>query len=60
MIMILKGLLQEAKRTEETLKDQKQCLEIKITTCKEEEKKRENVLTDHLKERTNYLNHIEE
>jgi hypothetical protein len=32
MIMMLKGQLEEARRTEETLEDQKQCLEIKIAS----------------------------
>jgi hypothetical protein len=40
MIMMLNGQLEEAKMTEETLEDQKQCLEIKIATQKEEAKKR--------------------
>jgi hypothetical protein len=59
MIMMLKGQLEEAIRIEETLEDQKQYLEAKITTQKEEAEKREKILTDHLKERTNDLNHLE-
>jgi len=57
--MMLKGQLEEAKRTEETLEDQKQYLEIKMAAQKEEAKKREKILTDHLKERTNDLNQLE-
>jgi hypothetical protein len=34
-------------------------LESNIETQKEEEEMRENVLTDHLKERTNDLKHLE-
>jgi chromosome segregation ATPase len=34
-------------------------LETNITTQKEEEKMREKILTDNLKERTNNLNHLE-
>jgi hypothetical protein len=34
-------------------------LEAKIQEQKEVEEKRENILTDHLKERTNDLNQIE-
>jgi hypothetical protein len=34
-------------------------LEANIATQKEEEKIREKILTDHLKERTNDLNHLE-
>jgi hypothetical protein len=37
MIVMLKDQLEEARRIEETLKDQKQCLEIKIAVQKEEE-----------------------
>jgi hypothetical protein len=33
---MLKGKIEEARTIEETLEDQKQCLEIKITTLKEE------------------------
>jgi hypothetical protein len=35
-------------------------LEANIATEKEEEEMRENILTDHLKERTNNLNQLEE
>jgi hypothetical protein len=34
-------------------------LEANIETKKEEAKMRENILTDHLKERINDLNHLE-
>jgi hypothetical protein len=57
--MMLKGQLEEARRIEETLEDQKQCLEIKIAAQKEEAEKREKILTDHLKERTDDLNQLE-
>jgi hypothetical protein len=43
MIMMLKGQLEEARRIEETLEDQKQYLEAKITTQKEEVKEREDI-----------------
>ena len=59
MIMILKGHLEEARRIEETLEDQRQCLEIKIEAQKEEVEKREKILTDCLKERTDDLNQLE-
>jgi hypothetical protein len=58
-IMMLKSHLEESKRIEENLKDQKNYLEAKVTTRNEESKKREMILTDHLKERTNNLNHLE-
>jgi hypothetical protein len=35
-------------------------LEAKITTQKEEAEKREKILTDHLKERTNDLNNLKQ
>jgi hypothetical protein len=44
MIMMLKSQLEEAKRIEETLEDQKQYLEAKITKYKEEIEKREKTL----------------
>jgi hypothetical protein len=50
--MMLKDQLEEVIRIEETLEHRKQCLEIKIATQKEEAKKREKILTDHLMERT--------
>jgi hypothetical protein len=34
-------------------------LEAKIAKQKEEAEKREKILIDHLKERTNHLNHLE-
>jgi hypothetical protein len=51
--------MEEAKRIEETLKDQKQYLEVKIAEKNEEEKKREKILIDQLKERTEDLNQLE-
>jgi hypothetical protein len=59
MIMMLKDQLEESRRIEETLEDQKQCLEIKIATQKEESEKREKILTDHLKEIIDELNLLE-
>ena len=56
----LRAQLEEARRIEETLEDQKQCLEDNIVAQKEEAQKRENILTYHLKERTNDLNQLEE
>ena len=40
-------------------KYQKKCLETNITSQKEEAEKREKILTDYLKERTNDLKHLE-
>jgi hypothetical protein len=47
--------LEEARRIEETYKihmEEKQCLEAKIATQRNEAEKRDNILTDHLKERS--------
>jgi hypothetical protein len=52
--------LEEARRIEETLEYQKKCLEANIEAQKEEVEKREKILMDHLKERTNDLNQLEE
>jgi hypothetical protein len=60
VIKNLRTQLEEARRIEETLEYQKQCLEANITTQKEEAEKREKILTDHLKERTDDLNQLEE
>jgi hypothetical protein len=60
VIKNLRAQLEEARRIEETLEYQKQCLEANIATQKEEAEKRENILTDHLKERTDDLNQLEE
>ena len=60
VIKNLRVQLEEARRIEENLEYQKQCLEDNITTQKEEAEKREKILTDHLKERTNDLNQLEE
>ena len=57
--MNLRTQLEEAKKIEENLEYQKQCLETNIAAEKEEEEMREKILTDHLKERTNDLNHLE-
>jgi hypothetical protein len=51
--------LEEARKIEENLEYQKQCLETNIATQKEEAEMREKILTDHLKERTNDLNQLE-
>ena len=56
----LRDQLEEARRIEETLKYQKKCLEANIAAQKEEAEKREKILMDHLKERTNDLNQIKE
>jgi hypothetical protein len=40
--------------------DENQCLEEKMTTQIKESEKRDNILTNHLKERTEDLNHLEE
>jgi hypothetical protein len=60
VIKNLRNQLEEARRIEETLEYQKKCLEANITTQKEEAEKRENILTNHLKERTDDLNQLEE
>jgi hypothetical protein len=55
----LRTHLEEARKIEENIEYQKKCLETNIATQKEEEKMREKILTDHLKGRTNDLNHLE-
>jgi hypothetical protein len=60
VIKNLRAQLEEARRIEETLEYQKQCLEANIAAQKEEVEKREKILTDHLKERTDDLNQLEE
>jgi hypothetical protein len=52
----LRAHLEESIKIEENIEGQKKCLESNLTTQKEEDKKRENILTYHLKERTNNLN----
>jgi hypothetical protein len=52
----LRTQLEEARKIEENLEYQKQCLETNIETKKEEAKMREKILTDHVKERNNDLN----
>ena len=52
--------LEEARKIEENIEYQKQCLENNIATQKEEVEMRENILTYHLKEITNDLNQLEE
>jgi hypothetical protein len=56
----LRAQLEEARRIEETLEYQNKCLEANIVAQKEEAEKREKILMDHLKERTNDLNQLEE
>jgi len=60
VIKNLRAQLEEARRIEETLEYQKKCLEANIAAQKEDAEKRENILIDHLKERTNDLNQLEE
>jgi hypothetical protein len=51
--MNLRAHIDEAKVIEENLKDnskEKQCLEAKIVSQRKEAKKREEILTSHLKE----------
>jgi hypothetical protein len=60
VIKNLRAQLEEARRIEETLEYQNKCLEAKIAAQKEEAKRREKILMDHLKERTNDLNQLEE
>jgi chromosome segregation ATPase len=62
MIMNLKVQIEEARRIEETYKSQieeKQCLEAEIVAQRKEAEKRENILTDHLKEIYEDLNQLE-
>jgi hypothetical protein len=60
VIKNLRAQLEEARRIEETLEYQKKCLEDNIATQKEEAEKREKILMDHLKQRTDDLNQLEE
>jgi myosin heavy subunit len=60
VIKNLRAQLEEARRIEETLEYQKKCLEANIAAQKKDAEKRENILMDHLKERTNDLNQLEE
>jgi hypothetical protein len=60
VIKNLRAQLEEARRIEETLEYQKKCLEANIAAQKEDAEKREKILMDHLKERTNDLNQLEE
>jgi hypothetical protein len=60
VIKNLRAQLEEARRIEETLEYQKKCLEANIAAQKEDMEKREKILMDHLKERTNDLNQLEE
>jgi hypothetical protein len=60
VIKNLRAQLEEARRIEETLEYQKKCLETNISVQKEEAKKREKILMDYLKKRTNDLNQLEE
>jgi chromosome segregation ATPase len=60
VIKNLRAQLEEDRRSEETLEYQKKCLEANIATKKEDTERRENILMDHLKERTNDLNQLEE
>jgi hypothetical protein len=55
----LRTQLEEARKIEENLEYQKQCLETNIAAQKEEAEMREKILKDHLKERTNDLNQLE-
>ena len=55
----LRAQLEEPRKIEENLEYQKQYLEANIATQKEEAKIRQKILTDHLKEITNDLNHLE-
>jgi chromosome segregation ATPase len=56
----LRTQLEEARKIEENIEYQKKCLETKIVAQKEEVEMREKILTYHLKERTNDLNHLED
>jgi hypothetical protein len=52
----LRTQLEEARKIEKNIEYQNQYLEANIAAQKEEEKMRENILTDNLKERINDLN----
>ena len=56
----LRTQLEEARKIEENLEYEKQCLETNIAAQKEEAEMREKILMDHLKERINDLNQLEE
>jgi chromosome segregation ATPase len=60
VIKNLRAQLEEARRIEENLKSKNKCLEANIAAQKEEVEKRQKILMDHLKERTNDLNQLEE
>jgi hypothetical protein len=60
VIKNLRVQLEEVRRIKETLEYQKKCLEANIAAQKEDMEKREKILMDHLKERTNDLNQHEE
>jgi hypothetical protein len=55
----LRNQLEESRKIKENIEYQKQYLEANIEAEKEETKMREKILTDHLKEITNYLNQLE-
>jgi hypothetical protein len=56
VIANLRTQLEEARKIEENLECQKQCLETNIATQKEEPEMRRKILKDHLRERTNDIN----
>jgi hypothetical protein len=60
IIKNLRAQLEEARRIEESLEYENKCLEANIESQKEEAEKREKIPMDHLKERTNDLNQLEE
>ena len=55
----LRTHLEEARKIEENIEYQKHYLEANIATQKEEAEKREKILVDHIKERTNDLNYLD-
>jgi hypothetical protein len=55
----LRTRLEEARKIEENIEHPKRYLEANIAAQKEEAEMRENILTCHLKERTNDLNQLE-
>jgi hypothetical protein len=55
----LRTQLEEARKIEENIEYQKKYLESNIEAQKEEVEMREKILTNHLKEITNNLNHLE-
>jgi hypothetical protein len=62
MIMNLKVQVKESKRVEETYKrqlEEKQCLKAKLLAQRKESKKTKQILTSHIKERSEDLKNLQ-